>query len=80
MLNENLDLNDQKVINAREYYFGNQSETYIDLSNGRDIILNPPQNDDPLNYFMYPYAEINGESIDFISQEILKYKVTFNEI
>jgi len=79
MLNENLKLEDQKVIKTREYYFGNQSETYVDLSTGRDIILNPPQNDETLNYFMYPYAEINGESIDFISQEILKYKVTFIE-
>ena len=65
MLNEDLDLDDDKVKKAREYYFGIQSETYVDLSTGRDIILNPPQNGDPLNYFMYPYAEINGESIDF---------------
>ena len=79
MLNENLNIDDDEVKIAREYYFGNQSETYVDLSMGRDIILNPPQDGDPLNYFMYPYAEINGESIDFISQENLKYIVTFIE-
>ena len=79
MLNEKLEIDDQKVIKAREYYFGNQSETYVDLSGGRDVILNPPQDDGPLNYFMYPYAEINGESVDFISQETLKYIVTFIE-
>jgi len=79
MLNENLNLDDQKVMIAREYYFGNQSETYVDLSAGRDIILNPPQDDEPLNYFMYPYVEIDGESIDFISQEILKYQISFKE-
>jgi hypothetical protein len=28
---------------------------------------------------MYPYAEVNGESLDFISQEYLKYIVTFEE-
>ena len=79
MLNENLDLDDEKVIQARDYYFGIQSETYVDLASGRDIILNPPQDGDPLNYFMYPYAEINGEPLDFISQEKLRYKVSFIE-
>ena len=80
MLKENLVLDDKKVIEAREYYFGNQSETYLDLSTGRDIILNPEQSGEPLNYFMYPYAEIDDTTLDFISQEYLRYKVTFNEI
>ena len=79
MLNENLILEDEKVIVARDYYFGNQSETYVDFSTGRDIILNPPQDGDPLNYFMYPYAEIDGEPLDFISQEKLRYIITFEE-
>ena len=43
MLNENLQINDTKVIEARDYYFGAQTETYVDLSTGRDIILNPEQ-------------------------------------
>jgi len=46
---------------------------------GRDIILNPKQDNEPLNYFMYPYAEVNGESLDYISQEYLKYIVSFKE-
>ncbi|KYK32943.1 MAG: hypothetical protein AYK22_06775 [Thermoplasmatales archaeon SG8-52-3] len=79
MLNENLDINDTKVVEARNYYFGGQTETYIDLSTGRDVILNPNQDAGPLNYFMYPYAEVNGKPLDFISQEYLKYKVTFKE-
>jgi transglutaminase-like putative cysteine protease len=79
MLNENLDINDTKVLTARDYFFGAQTETYIDLSTGRDITLNPEQDAGPLNYFMYPYAEVDGEPLDFISQEYLKYTVTFNE-
>ncbi len=79
MLNEDLDINNSEVIEARDYFFGAQTETYIDLSTGRDIILNPEQNEGPLNYFMYPYAEVDGESLDFISQEYLKYTVTFKE-
>jgi len=79
MLNENLKIDNPQVIEVRDYYFGAQTETYIDLSTGRDIILNPKQESEPLNYFMYPYAEVNGEPLDFISQEYLKYTVTFME-
>jgi len=79
MLKEDLNINDSKVVEARDYCFGAQTETYVDLSTGRDIILNPEQEAGPLNYFMYPYAEVNGEPLDFISQEYLKYTVTFEE-
>jgi len=79
MLNEDLEIDDPKVVEARDYYFGAQTETYVDLSTGRDIILNPEQEAGPLNYFMYPYAEVNDEPLDFISQEYLKYIVTFKE-
>jgi len=79
MLKEDLEIDDPKVMEARDYYFGAQTETYIDLSTGRDIILNPKQDAGPLNYFMYPYAEVDGEPLDFISQEYLKYIVTFKE-
>ena len=79
MLKEDLEIEDPKVVEARDYYFGAQTETYIDLSTGRDIILNPEQGAGPLNYFMYPYAEVDGEPLDFISQEYLKYIVTFKE-
>jgi transglutaminase-like putative cysteine protease len=79
MLNEDLQIDDPKVDEARDYYFGAQTDTYIDLSTGRDIILNPEQEAGPLNYLMYPYAEVDSEALDFISQEYLKYTVTFKE-
>lgn len=79
MLRENLDINNSRVVEARDYFFGSQTETYIELSRGRDIMLNPEQASDPLNYFMYPYAEVDGEPLDYISQEYLKYTVTFQE-
>jgi transglutaminase-like putative cysteine protease len=79
MLIENLDLYDEKVVDARDYFFGIQSETYIDLSMGRDIILNPNQDGEPLNYFMYPYAEVDGDVLDYISQEYLRYIIEFKK-
>ncbi len=63
MLNEDLPLDDPQVQAAAEYYFGHQTETYVDFHTGRDIELNPVQDASALNYFMYPYAEVDGESL-----------------
>ncbi|MHC4277846.1 MAG: transglutaminase-like domain-containing protein [Planctomycetota bacterium] len=78
-----LDNPDAMVI--RNYLFGAQTETYVDFYSGKDITLNPPQHGGPLNYFMYPYAEVNGQPLDFVTpghpvlQEGLEYMVTFQE-
>jgi len=45
----------------RDYYFGNLDENRIGFTVGRDIILNPHSNSLPLNYFIYPYVEIDGQ-------------------
>jgi transglutaminase-like putative cysteine protease len=45
----------------REYFFGAHDENRIELSRGRDLILNPPQAGEPLNYFVYPYVEVDGK-------------------
>ncbi|MCR4298968.1 MAG: transglutaminase-like domain-containing protein [Gallionella sp.] len=62
-----------------DYYFGGVDQYRIALARGgRGYYLNPRQNDGPLNYFMYPYAEINGKSVDWLAgQTDLKYKVKF---
>lgn len=80
MLKENLSLDDEKVKQARFYYFGAQTPYYIEFGTGRDIVLNPPQDGEPLNYFMYPYAEIDGEPLYYLSQDELKYSVTYKKI
>lgn len=45
----------------REYFFGHHDEDRIELSKGRDVVLTPKQHGDPLNYFVYPYAEVDGK-------------------
>ena len=45
----------------REYYFGNLTENRMAFSRGRDIILEPKQAGEPLNYFIYPYVEVDGK-------------------
>lgn len=62
-----------------DYYFGAVDPYRIALARGgRGYFLNPRQNDGPLNYFMYPYGEINGKSVEWLAgQADLKYKVMF---
>jgi transglutaminase-like putative cysteine protease len=45
----------------RGYYFGRLTENRIALSAGRDIDLVPKQQGPPLNFFVYPYVEVNGK-------------------
>lgn len=45
----------------KAYFFGAHDVNRIQFSVGRDIELSPPQKGQPLNYFIYPYAELNGE-------------------
>jgi transglutaminase-like putative cysteine protease len=45
----------------KAYFFGAHDVNRIQFSVGRDIELSPPQKRQPLNYFIYPYAELNGE-------------------
>ena len=44
----------------REYFFGAHDENRVELSKGRDVILVPQQQGAPLNYFVYPYVELDG--------------------
>ena len=36
----------------------------MEFSRGRDLVLAPPQKGEPLNYFVYPYAEADGKPIE----------------
>jgi transglutaminase-like putative cysteine protease len=47
----------------REYFFGNHDENRVQFSTGRDIVLRPNQAGQPLNYFVYPYAEVDGKPV-----------------
>ena len=73
------DLND--VRDLVEFYFGGIDQYRVAYQTGRDITLNPPQNDMTLNYFMYPYAEADGKALneDLFGQN-LGYTITFKSL
>lgn len=65
----------------REYYFGAVDESRIAIGTGRDLVLNPSQSGEPLNYFMYPYAEVDGKPLnEDLFGFNLGYKITFREL
>lgn len=45
----------------RDYFFGAHDVNRVLFTYGRDLRLSPQQKGDPLNYFIYPYAELNGK-------------------
>ena len=49
---------------TREYFFGAHDAHRVLFTVGRDITLRPPQQGPPLNYFIYPYVEVDGEAFD----------------
>jgi len=47
----------------RDYFFGAHDTNRVFFTYGRDIRLSADQKGDPLNYFIYPYAEANGQPL-----------------
>lgn len=43
------------------YYFGNLTEDRVQFTTGRDINLEPRQAGPALNFFIYPYVEVDGQ-------------------
>jgi transglutaminase-like putative cysteine protease len=55
----------------REYFFGAHDENRVEFTRGRDLVLNPPQTGEPLNYFVYPYAEADGKSLSAVERTVM---------
>ncbi len=45
----------------RDYFFGRLTPDRVAFSTGRDLDLVPPQAGPPLNFFVYPYVEVDGK-------------------
>ncbi len=60
-----------------EYYFGNLDERRVTWSRGRDLVLNPRQDGDPVNAIARAYVEIDGVPSPFV--RTLTYRERGNE-
>lgn len=77
MLTQELKLEDEKTKEYRHYFWGGIDSNRVKLSLGRDLTLNPPQAAGPVNYLMYPYAEVGGEPVDWLDPEHFTYHITW---
>jgi transglutaminase-like putative cysteine protease len=77
MLAKNLDL--AAARGYREYYFGGVDEFRIQLQKGGRGLTFPEGNAEKVNYFMYPYAEVDGKPLDYCRPSTFRYTISFRE-
>ncbi|WP_245328299.1 transglutaminase-like domain-containing protein [Hymenobacter aquaticus] len=53
----------------RNYFFGAHDENRVEFTRGRDLTLAPRQQGLALNYFIYPYAEVDGKPFASIDKQ-----------
>jgi transglutaminase-like putative cysteine protease len=58
-----------KAQQKRDYFFGTIDANRVKFSTGRDITLVPKQDGPPLNYFVYPYVEVDGKPYDKLDKQ-----------
>jgi transglutaminase-like putative cysteine protease len=54
----------------RGYFFGHHDEDRLEFTRGRHLKLNPAQKGAPLNFFVYPYAELDGRPHQAIDRKL----------
>jgi transglutaminase-like putative cysteine protease len=52
-----------------DYFFGTLDANRVQFTTGRDVTLQPKQVGDPLNYFIYPYVEVDGKPFDSVEKK-----------
>jgi transglutaminase-like putative cysteine protease len=60
-----------------DYYFGNLTADRLMFTTGRDIELVPRQDGPPLNFFVYPYVEVDGKAYP---KEKVSSKFTYKDL
>jgi transglutaminase-like putative cysteine protease len=58
-----------KAKEKEDYFFGSVDANRVQFSTGRDITLSPKQDGPALNYFVYPYVEVDGKAYDKIDKQ-----------
>ncbi len=58
-----------KAKEKEDYFFGSVDANRVQFSTGRDVTLSPKQDGPALNYFVYPYVEIDGKPYDKLDKQ-----------
>jgi transglutaminase-like putative cysteine protease len=78
MLAEDLQLDDPKTGEWTEFFWNGDNLFRIILSRSdKGLHFDPPQNGEPLNYFMYPFAQVDGETLNYFDNQNFAYVLSF---
>lgn len=79
-LSEKLDNSSEKIKKIKEYLFGSWEGCWIGYNSGRDFVLKPTPAVKPINNFGYPYAEVDGEVVNYYNAKRFRYEYVSQEI
>lgn len=78
MLVQKLKLDDAETARWKEFFWAGDDLFRIALNrDSRGVVLTPGQQGQPLDYFMYPYGEVDGKPLDYFTAKNFGYTVTF---
>ena len=63
----------------QDYFFGSVDANRVQFSTGRDVTLSPKQDGPALNYFVYPYVEVDGKPYDKLDKQFSFEEVNVSE-
>ena len=63
----------------KDYFFGSVDADRVLFTYGRDIRLSSDQKGDALNYFIYPYAEVNGQPVKNLKKTFAFHDIASSE-
>ncbi len=58
-----------KAKEKQDYFFGSVDANRVQFSTGRDLVLSPKQDGPALNYFVYPYVEVDGKPYEKLEKQ-----------
>ena len=58
-----------KARQKQDYFFGSVDANRVQVSTGRDVTLSPKQDGPALNYFVYPYVEVDGKPYEKLDKQ-----------
>jgi transglutaminase-like putative cysteine protease len=68
-----------KAKQKEDYFFGSVDADRVQFSTGRDVVLSPKQDGPALNYFVYPYVEVDGKPYDKLEKQFSFEEVKSSE-
>ena len=74
-----LDASEAYKSKRNDAYFGKIPSDRIEFTVGRDLLLEPPQQGEPLNFFIYPYLEQDGRAVDHVPWHLHARRLSSSE-